>query len=250
MKVKDFKALIQQTIAEVVGEKKQSTPLNESTIGQLKSLIKESLEEIKIEDANSYIEDMKNLSKFVKEKNKTYAIKKTKKGTFDLCNCLPHHFEIRPKYQDNYEVIYFKDGSDRERKMGLTYKELKDFVKEKLDAKGNYTQKAFNKSAENSKDQVKKEAGLPETKQNDIKKLTDTKNENKDYIEQEVKKDEDKPNQPLKEVGKFDKLSDKPVAGDKVKYTYPKQDKADKKHIVKGGKGRELKLSVTKIKKK
>ena len=224
---------------------------DESVKNALKSIIRESLEEIKVETEKSVHETMVSLSKFVKEYNKNFSIKKSKKGHYEMCGCLPHHIEIGPMYQDNFEVVYFKDNSDREKKMNLDAKGVKDFIKEKLESKeGNYVKKAYNKASKNSEDVVKKESELPETKTNPIKNLTDKKNDNKDYTEVSVKKEQDLPDKPMAEVGKLSKLSDHPKAGDKVKYTYPKQTKAEKTHLMKGGKGKELKLPETKIKKK
>jgi uncharacterized protein YggL (DUF469 family) len=223
--------------------------LDESKRKILTSLIKESIEEIKLETQKSIEESMVALDKVVKEYSKDYGVNPSKRGGYEICGCLPHHFHIRPNYMDSYDVIYMKDGADRTRHMNASLDELKKFVKEKLNEKGNYVQKAYNKSAEQSKDQVKKEE-LPSTKQNPVKSLDDKKNEQKDYKEDQVKKEEDLPDKPMKEVGKVNKQSEHPIEGEKVKYTYPKQDKKEKKHVLKGGKGKELNLPAHKIKSK
>lgn len=258
MTLKELTSIIKESIIDLrKSSNKRSVDMKntntnaDSTINSLKSIIRESLEEIKVETEKSVHETMVSLSKFVKEHNKNFSIKKSKKGFYEMCGCLPHHIEIRPMYQDNFEVVYFKDNSDREKKMNLDAKGVKDFIKEKLESKeGNYVKKAYNKASKNSEDVVKKESELPETKTNPIKNLTDKKNDNKDYTEVSGKKEQDLPDKPMAEVGKLSKLSDHPKAGDKVKYTYPKQTKAEKTHLMTGGKGKELKLPETKIKKK
>lgn len=223
--------------------------LDESKRKKIVSLIKESIEEIKLESQKSIEEAMNSLDKVVKEYSKDYCIQPSKRGGYEICGCLPHHFHIRPNYMDSYDVIYIKDGADRTRHMNSSLEELKKFVKQKLNDKGNYVQKAYNKSAEQSKDQVKKEE-LPSTKQNPIKSLDDKKNEQKDYKENQVKEEKDLPDKPMREMDKIKKQSEHPIEGEKVKYTYPKQDKKEKKHVVKGGKGKELNLPAHKIKSK
>ena len=228
---------------------KELSKLEESKRKILTSLIKESIEEIKLETQKSIEESMVALDKVVKEYSKDYCVKPSKLGGYEISGCFPHYFHIRPNYMDSYDIIHTKDGTDRTRHMNDSLDELKKFVKEKLNEKGNYVQKAYNKSAEQTNDQVKG-SELPETKQNPIKSLNDKKNEQKDYKENQVVNEEDLPNQPMKEVNKVNKQSEHPSEGEKVKYTYPKQSKVEKKHVLKGGKGKELNLPAHKIKSK
>jgi len=226
--------------------------IGESKLSKLKSLIKESIEELKTDGDKSYDELMKSISKSVKEDNKSHSVVKSKwkPRTYEILGLPGDRFEITAKYEDCYDVSYLRNESDRENKIDISGKDLKDFIKLKLSEKdGNYVQKQFNKSSKNSEDQTKSTEDLPKSGIKE-KKVTSTKNDEKDYI-QPPTEDEDQSRVPFfKEVDKFKKLSEFPVAGDKVKYTYPKQDKKEKKHIVKGGKGKELKLAATKIKKK
>ena len=228
---------------------KKEGSLDEVKRKKLVSLIKESIEEIKLESQKSIEEDMNSLDKAVKNHNKDYSVSHSKRGGYEICGCLPHHFHIRPNYMNSYDVIYMKDGSDRTRHMNSNLDELKKFVTEKLNEKGNYVQKAYNKSAKQSEDQVKKEE-LPTTKQNSIKTVEEKKNDQKDYKENQVKEESDLPDKPMKEIGKINKQVDHPIEGEKVKYVYPKQDKKEKAHLVKGGKGKQLNLPAHKIKSK
>ena len=83
-----------------------------------------------------------------------------------------------------------------------------------------------------------------------IKKVEEKKNDQKDYKENQVKEESDLPDKPMKEIGKINKQVDHPIEGEKVKYVYPKQDKKEKAHLVKGGKGKQLNLPAHKIKSK
>ena len=83
-----------------------------------------------------------------------------------------------------------------------------------------------------------------------IETVEEKKNDQKDYKENQVKEESDLPDKPMKEIGKINKQVDHPIEGEKVKYVYPKQDKKEKAHLVKGGKGKQLNLSAHKIKSK
>ena len=231
-------------------EADESRALNESNLNSFKKLIREVVEEVKSENDKSIEDDMLSVLKMLKEHNKKFSFRKNKSGNYDVVGCSPTQIEVRPMYMGSYDVIFMVDGTDREKKLSLDLKGVKEFIKGKLTSKSeNYTKTAFNKTASTTEDVTKKTAGLPETKQNDIKKVGDTKNENKDHNEAEVKKEEDMPDKPLREVGDV-KKQDSHDNDSGAKYKFPKQDKDEKKHVVKGGKGKELKLSAKKIAKK
>ena len=227
-------------------ELKESTP----QLKKFKKLILEVVEEVKSEDEKSVEDAMLSVLKMLKEHNKKYSFRKNKSGNYEVVGCSPTQIEVRPMYAGSYDVIFILDGTDREKKPNLDLKGVKEFIKDKLNSKlENYTKAAFNKAATTTEDVTKKTEGLPETKQNVVKQVGDKKNENKDYNEAEVKKEEDMPDKPLKEVGDIKNQSshDKDSG---AKYTFPKQDKDEKKHVLKGGKGKELKLPEKKIPKK
>ena len=90
---------------------KKEGSLDEVKRKKLVSLIKESIEEIKLESQKSIEEDMNSLDKAVKNHNKDYSVSHSKRGGYEICGCLPHHFHIRPNYMNSYDVIYMKDGS-------------------------------------------------------------------------------------------------------------------------------------------
>jgi 6-pyruvoyl-tetrahydropterin synthase len=228
----------------------ESRELRESKLNAFKKLIREAVEEVKTEDDKSVEDDMLSVLKMLKEHNKKFSFRKNKSGNYEVIGCSPTQIEVRPMYMDSYDVIFMLDGTDREKKLNLDLKGVKEFIKAKLTCKlENYTKSSFNKAANTTEDVTKKTAGLPSTKQNDIKKVGDTKNDNKDYSELDVKKEADMPEKPLREVGDVKKqYSHDDDSG--AKYKFPKQDKDEKKHVLKGGKGKELKLPEKKIPKK
>ena len=208
MNKEDLKNLIRKCVNEVKLENK------------FKSLIRESLEAIKVEKGESLHYKMGELSDDVKKLYKDAEVILDDAGYYNVCSCNPHHFKIYPMTDDNFTVTYMKDNTDRIKKFNLTFSALKEFITETLKTTvGNYVQKAFYKNVENNKDkESKKEQGPEQTK----KKIE---------VKDEVEKKEDQPDQPMRTVEKFKKLSEFPVKGEKASYKYPKQ--TDKKLTVK-----------------
>lgn len=209
MNISEFKKIIQECILEA--KLKQN----------LKSLVKESIEEIKIEKGESLHYKMEELSEEVKKAYKDAEVTLDDAGYYNVCSCDPHHFKIYPMTDDNFTVTYMKDKTDRIKKFNLTFENLKDFIVDTLKSTvGNYVQKAFNKTAVDSKDKEGK------TEEGPTHKLGE-----KVKAEDQVKSKEDQPDQPLKSVEKIKKQVDHSVKGEKASYKYPKQ--TDKKLTVK-----------------
>jgi hypothetical protein len=208
MNKEDLKNLIRKCVNEVKLENK------------FKSLIRESLEAIKVEKGESLHYKMEELSNDVKKLYKDAEVVLDDAGYYNVCSCNPHHFKIYPMTDDNFTVTYMKDNTDRTKKFNLTFSTLKEFITETLKTTvGNYVQKAFYKNVENDKDkESKKEQGPSHT----TKKIE---------VKDQVEKKEDQPDQPMKTVEKFKRLSEFPVKGEKASYKYPKQ--TDKKLTVK-----------------
>jgi hypothetical protein len=220
---KALKGLIKESIEEVKIEKAKRG---------LKKLIQESLEEIKEEKSKSKVAIVEDVFEEVKKYNKDAILIANDAGNFTVRGCGAHYFDIRPMWKENFDVIYFKDGSDRERKFNLNPKMLKEYVKSKLNEDGNYVGKAFNRNAPNQKDVTKKVSGQPENDKLTRKEVGNTKNENKDYNEKEVTNEADLPEKPMAEVKDTKKQVDHPIKGEKAKYERPKE--VNKKHVVKG----------------
>ena len=208
MNISEFKKLIKECILEVKVKR------------SVKNLIKESLKDVKVEKGESLHYKMEELSDEVKKLYKDAEVVLDDAGYYNVCSCNPHHFKIYPMTDDNFTVTYMKDNTDRIKKFNLTFSALKEFITETLKTTvGNYVQKAFYKNVENNKDkESKKEEGPTHT----TKKIE---------VKDQVEKKEDQPDQPMKTVEKFKKLSEFPVKGEKASYKYPKQ--TDKKLTVK-----------------
>ena len=208
MNISEFKKLIKECILEVKVKR------------SVKNLIKESLKDVKVEKGESLHYKMEELSNDVKKLYKDAEVILDDAGYYNVCSCNPHHFKIYPMTDDNFTVTYMKDNTDRTKKFNLTFSALKEFITETLKTTvGNYVQKAFYKNVENNKDkESKKEEGPAHT----TKKIE---------VKDQVEKKEDQPDQPMRTVEKFKKLSEFPVKGEKASYKYPKQ--TDKKLTVK-----------------
>ena len=231
---------------EIEPEPEEPEELNESIKNALRKVIVESLEEIKVEQEDSIMESMEAILAEIKKHSKSAEMIKTERGNFIVEGCGAHQFDIRPMYEGSFDVVYFKNKSDREKKFNLDPKTLKEYVKSKLTKEGAYVLNAYNKNAENQKDQVKKVADLPENNKVTVKKIGDTKNENKDYNQKAVLNEDDLPDKPMSVVKSVKKLSDYPVKGEKAKYEYPSKSdnkvgkKAKSPHVEKL-KGKKLK---------
>jgi len=208
MNISEFKKLIKECILEVKVKR------------SVKNLIKESLKDVKVEKGESLHYKMEELSNDVKKLYKDAEVVLDDGGYYNVCSCNPHHFKIYPMTDDNFTVTYMKDNTDRIKKFNLTFSALKEFITETLKTTvGNYVQKAFYKNVKNNEDkESKKEEGPSHT----TKKIE---------VKDQVEKKEDQPDQPMKTVEKFKKLSEFPVKGEKASYKYPKQ--TDKKLTVK-----------------
>jgi hypothetical protein len=226
-----------------------NTELQEGKLATLKKLIFEAIEEIKAE-SKSVEEDMKSVSRVLKEHNKLLSLKKNKAGHYEVSGCSPTQIEIRPMMKDSYDVIFIKNGTDREKKMNLNAKGVRDFLKKKLEDDLGYTQVTYNQAATQVSDETSKSKGLPDSSLDNFKTVEDKKTKDKDFNESEVKDEKDLPEKPMSEVGKIKTQSDHDGDKGKAKYVFPKQNKEEKSHVVKGGKGKELKLPLKKIKKK
>jgi hypothetical protein len=207
---------------------KLSAELNESSKSKLKELIFESIEEIKYEEENCLAGDMEELDKAVKSHSKDCCVEKDDKGNYNINGVPPHSFSIRPKNSGVYDVVYFKDNTDRTKILNLDIKKVKEFVNEKLKSKTlNYVKTAYNKNAENDKDKVEK-SNNPRHNIVTKKEIKDVKNDEKNYNEAQVKNEADLPiNNPYKEVGKLKRQNENPIKGTKPDYTYPKQKNKD-----------------------
>lgn len=217
MKIDQLRTLISEGIKEVIAERqvqKQRLEEKRKIASRIKEIISEVIEEKSAEFEKTCTEIEEELNKEAVKINKSYSVKKNDAGNFELCGCEPYHIHVRPRWNNSFEVLAYKDKTDRTKKIGLTYDEVKEFIKDYLNAdKENYVNSAYNKAAENSIDKEKKK------NQGDKPQETDEK------VVDAVEKEEDLPDKPMQDVNlkKIEKQSDHSVKGEKVKYKTPKQ---------------------------
>jgi len=209
--------------------------MNDKLKQSLKKIIRETIEEKLTEVQKSWAEMMENLSKDIKK-----PIVRDDAGNYNICECEPHHFSLRPITQDIFDVQYFKDASDRTKKLYLRYEELKKFVKQALTSKDlNYVDSAYERNVENSKD---KEGGKKADKAADEQNLVDPEKNNKVVKSIKAKNmndEKDNPDQPMRAVGKFE--TQVQHKSPKPSYTPPTLPKNLQKLVVKYTKGGKAK---------
>lgn len=133
----------------------------------------------------------------------------------DAKNC--GRVRITPKFENNFDIDFMWKLVDRIRAIALTWEQVKTFVKVNLKnlkgAEGNKTiadKKREQALANYVDDDKKKDAGprwdvinnRGEKNNGEDAKIKDTPKKNKDYNEPAVKKDEDQPDQHMKDVTK------------------------------------------------
>lgn len=174
---------------------------------------------------------LSDLDKIVKKIDDTYVVwddhDDIKINAADLKT-----FRIVPEWENRYKIEMFIRNEDRVLVTGLDWNQVKDFVQNNLD---NITksptgiEKAYDKSYRNRKDQSDSpDKGIPQKDKFKTLPLTNeppktTKNKEKTYTEQEVKKKEDLPDQKMREIEKLKKLIDYKVK-DPVKLRKRKPD--------------------------
>lgn len=214
MTIDSLRKLIKENLAVALNERQEKAQQKSKIKKVLTKLISEALEERKKRLEKSHKEIESQLDKEVKKINKDYSIKLNDAGNFELCECDPYHVDVRPRWEDNFEVLAYKDSSDRTKKIGLSLEEVVEFLKEYLkEGQKNYVDSAYQKSVDNSKDKELK------------KKKEDGPQETEEKVENAVEKKEDLPDQPMQDVNlkKIEKQSDHSINGEKVKYKAPKK---------------------------
>lgn len=198
----------------------------------LRPLIREVLEKKYTDAEKSWADMMIDLSKHIKK-----PIVRDSVGHYNVCECEPHHINIRPIVHNIFDCVYIKDGTDRNKILYIEYPELKKWIKEKLDDESNnYVDTAYQKNVENSKD--KESSSKKES--SDIKIVPTGIKDDGDKAK-DMNKKEDDPTEEMKEVDKnIDKQLDKKSKNPNFKV--PKLDRDQKKLVMKYGKKKTPKL--------
>ena len=148
MKLDDLRKLVKEELQSALVEKQKITETMKFK-SALKKIIAEVLEDRRKEFEKTCVEIAEELDKEAKKINKSYSVTKNDAGNFELCGCEPHHIFVRPRWNNNFEVLAYKDKSDRTKKIGLSYEDVVKFIKETLTSEqDNYVDAAYNKSAE------------------------------------------------------------------------------------------------------
>lgn len=201
----------------------------------VKKLVKETLEQKYTNSQKSWSDMMEELSKEIKK-----PVVLDDKGNYNVCECEPHHINIRPITHNVYDVQAFKDGTDRTKKLYVKYEDLKKFVKDYLDENNlNYVDSTYSRNVENSKD---KEGGKKADKAADEQNLVDPEKNNKvvkNIKAEPMNKEIDDPTQPMREVEKFERQVDH--KSKKPDYKPPQLPKNLQKLVVKYTKGGKTK---------
>jgi hypothetical protein len=151
------------------------------------------------------------------------AIDKTWKVIWDDHDDLTVHAGDKVKvtitqlWEDYFKIIYMPRNEDRFFFTGLTWEQVKEFIKDNVDGKEHTNvEKARDKSWRNNEAQPQKvDKGLPQT---DKPKVTSTdnpftkeKNKDRRYVEDSVKDEKDLPHQPMRDVSAPKKQSEHKV---------------------------------------
>ena len=162
---------------------------------------------------NEYIEE---LGKYIGKPLVSGPIEET----YILNFIQPHYAVVKPITLDIFEYTYFRDESDRTRGVYVKFDELKKILKDLVDRdKKNYVDSAYDKNVENSK--YGKGA-------DDADKLTvNFGGKSTDNTAKDMNSEEDNPDKPMREVGKFKRLSE--IGETKVNYKQPKLSKEESK---------------------
>lgn len=143
------------------------------------------------------------------------------------------YIRISPRWTDYYVIEMMTRNDDRIWVTGQSWEQVKEFVKtnlKDLNKQPAAVEKAYDKSYRNREDQTPApDKGLPQKDKPKLKPLTNEpqkdsgKNKEKDYTENQVKKDDDLPEKPMKEIKDIKKQIDHKVH-DPVKLRKRKPD--------------------------
>ena len=225
MSKKTLNTVLDNLITEVINEERLRVALTK--------LVTEAIQELKNEHGKTGVNEMiDELNTELRKKNKDFSFEKDDAGNYVFENSPPHKITLKHLYEDRFNLTYFRDNSERTKKLSVKFEDIQKFIKDAFASPATtYTDKAYNKAAANSEDKTENK------KDGNIKgknKPTEVK------AEEAVKDKKDLPDAPYRPVEKFERQSEHSKKGTKADYKYPKQK--DKKLVVK--------LTSTKLPKK
>jgi len=152
-------------------------------------------------------------------------------GNYNICECEPHHISLRPIVHDVFDLLYIKDGVERQKVLFVPFEDVEKYVKEWLNSKElNYVDNEYDRCVENSKD---KEGGKKADKQADDLAVDPEKDYApvKNIKAEDENPKEDDPTEPMRPAGKFERQID--YKSKKPNYEPPKLPKNLNKLVVK-----------------
>lgn len=205
----------------------------------LRKLVRETIEE-KLTEVNKTWEEMiETIAKDVKKINDTITVSKNDAGHYEICGCEPHHFDLNPIVHDLFDCIYFRDNTQREKKIRIAFEDLRKYIKEKLTNKDlNYVDNAYEKNVENSKDKEGGKKGDKLGEENVVDPEKDYKPA-KEVKAEKMNDEKDDPTQPMAVVEKIKKQVD--YDSKKPNYKPPQLPKNLQKLVIKLKKGKNKK---------
>ena len=222
MELTKFKTLIRECLDEVKLESNPKLQLKEALRGVVRNVLREISNTTKPEPSKEEKEKIqKGFSKdgnerLDKENNKLQKELETLVHNIDsdwnvywddhndlnvdAKNLL--RVRITPKFENNFDIDAMVKLVDRLRVIGVTWDQVKSFVKANFTDLKNETSVdvAKSKSLDGYEDKTGGKDAGPRHDITKIKKVSDTKKDNKDYTEKQVEKDEDQPDQPMADV--------------------------------------------------
>jgi hypothetical protein len=255
MKREEFQKIIKECMTELKNQKSPRQRLKES----LRPLVEKVLNEIAISNIPSKPEPSKEEKEKVQKgysKDKNIRIDKDNEKLLKELESIVHavnkdwcvywadnrelhvdaqnlmSIRITPRFENNFDIDAMPRLVDRVRAIALTWDQVKAFVKANLlDVKDQTIASAKQKQSIENQKEKKENDGKSAGPRHDIATLRtgnvkDTKREDKMYNEPQVKKDEDLPDQPMKDVGEPKNLNKNIKKTEKVA---PPKHKNDKK---------------------
>jgi len=186
------------------------------------------------------LEMAEQLGKIVHEINKDFLVYWDDHNDLNVDAKSLFRVRISQTAEDMFNVEAMVNLDDRVRAIALTWEQVKSFVKANFkDVEDIKVNTAKEKAMGHLKDQSDK-GDLPQHDKPKRKEVGDTKNDEKDYNEKAVKKDEDQPDQPMNDVD-IEKLKHQRDFTDKENKVKPPKHKTDKKLVAKSKKTPKLK---------
>jgi len=218
MKPETFRQLIRRVLTEEV-EKKSDTGVK--TFTRVPEVVHgEDYKKITPHERDDKSKDelLADMDKVVKGINSDFTVVWDDHDDISISARDLFRIRIIPKWENSYAIEAFTRNEDRIYVTGQSWEQVKEFVKANLKDAETSVGKAADKVVKNREDQIPSpDKGLPQKDKPKTLPLTSepvktSKNKDKNYTEDQTKKDDDLPEKPMKEVKDTKKQIDHKVA--------------------------------------